>query len=74
MLKRKYQKSLNQTLFNQKTLFEKLEDNFRKVLFDVLFLLLQNQDVSMSIEIFFLSMELLQFLSFPLHPIVTLNK
>jgi len=70
MLKRKYQNSLNQTLFNPKTFIERLEENFKKVLFDVLYLLLQSQDVSMSVEIFFLSMELIQFLSFPLHPIV----
>ncbi len=69
-IRSKNKKSLNQNLFNHKTFFEKLEDYFKKILFDVLFLLLQSQDVSMSVEIFFLSMELIQFLSFPLHPIV----
>jgi len=71
MLQNKNRDSLNQELFNHKTFFEKLEDNYKQTLFDVLFLLLKSQDVSMNLEIFFLSMELLQFLSFPLHPLVT---
>ena len=57
--------SLNQNLLTEKTSFEIYEENLKKSIFGVLFVLLKTQDFSIWVDIIFLSLELLQFMSFP---------
>lgn len=57
--------SLNQNLLTERTAFEQFEENLKKSLFGVLFVLLKTQDFSIWVDIIFLTLELLQFMSFP---------
>ena len=57
--------SLNQNLLSEKTSFEQFEENLKKSIFGVLFVLLKTQDFSIWVDIIFLTLELLQFMSFP---------
>lgn len=62
--------SMNLNLLTEKTAFEKFEENLKSSIFAVLFVLLKNQDFSLWIEIIFVVVQLLQFLSFPFSKIV----
>ena len=57
--------SLNQNLLTEKTSFEEFEDNLKQSIFGVLFVLLKTQEFSVLVELIFLTLEILQFMSFP---------
>jgi hypothetical protein len=65
--------SLNQNLLTEKTSFEQFEENLKKSIFGVLFVLLKAQDFSIWVDIIFLTLELLQFMSFPFNVEVALS-
>ncbi len=62
--------SLNLNLLNEKSAFEKFEENLKVSTFSVLFVLLKNQDYNLWLEIIFVGIQLLQFLAFPFRPMV----
>ncbi len=62
--------SLNLNLLNEKTSFEKLEENLKASIFGVLYVLLKNQSFSIWVEIIFVIIQLLQFMAFPFRPLV----
>ncbi len=62
--------SMNLNLLTGKTAFEKFEENLKSSIFAVLFVLLKNQDFSLWIEIIFVVVQLLQFMSFPFSKLV----
>jgi hypothetical protein len=62
--------SLNLNLLNEKSAFEKFEENLKISIFSVLFVLLKNQDYNLWLEIILIVLQLLQFLAFPFRPIV----
>lgn len=62
--------SLNLNLLTDKTKFEKLEENLKHSIFSVLFVMLKNQEFSIWVEIIFVILQLLQFMSFPFNSIV----
>jgi hypothetical protein len=62
--------SLNLNLLNEKSAFEKFEENLKVSIFSVLFVLLKNQDYNQWLEIIFVVIQLLQFLAFPFRPMV----
>ncbi len=66
--------SLNLNLLNEKTSFEKLEENLKVAIFGVLYVLLKNQDFSIWAEIIFVILQLLQFMAFPFRPMVGCKK
>ena len=57
--------SLNQNLFNEKSWLEKTEEKLKQSLFNVFFVLLKHQKVSIWVEFIFIIIQLLQFMSFP---------
>lgn len=57
--------SLNHNLLTEKTSFEEFEENLKKSIFGVLFVLLKTQDFSILVDIIFLTLEILQFMAFP---------
>ncbi len=63
--------SLNLNILNDKTHFERLEENLKVSIFGVLYVLLKNQDFSVWVEVIFVILQLLQFLAFPFSPMVT---
>ena len=62
--------SLNLNLLTEKTGFEKLEEQLKTSMFGVLFVMLKNQEFSIWIEIIFIVLQLLQFMSFPFNNLV----
>ncbi len=62
--------SLNLNILNEKTQFEKLEENMKVSIFGVLYVLLKNQDFSVWVELIFVILQLLQFMAFPFSPMV----
>jgi hypothetical protein len=62
--------SLNLNILNDKTQFEKLEENLKVSIFGVLYVLLKNQDFSVWVEVIFVILQLFQFLAFPFAPLV----
>jgi hypothetical protein len=65
--------SLNHNLLTEKTSFEEFEENLKKSIFGVLFVLLKAQDFSILVDIIFLILEILQFMSFPFNAEVRLK-
>jgi hypothetical protein len=63
--------SLNHNLLTEKTSFEEFQENLKKSIFGVLFVLLKAQDFSILVDIIFLILEILQFMSFPFNAEVT---
>ena len=62
--------SLNLNILNEKTQFERLEENIKVSIFGVLYVLLKNQDFSVWVEVIFVIIQLLQFMAFPFSPTV----
>jgi hypothetical protein len=62
--------SLNLNLLTEKTGFEKLEEQLKTSIFGVLYVMLKNQEFSIWVEIIFIILQLLQFMSFPFSDIV----
>ena len=58
---------IGKNLLEEKSQFEEFEDNLKKAIFGVLFVLLRSEEFSFLVEVLFLLLELLQFLSFPFH-------
>jgi hypothetical protein len=65
--------SFNNNLLADKSPFEKLEENVKKILFGVLFVLLKSQDFSIVTDVILLIFEILQFMWFPFNSQVTLE-
>ena len=66
--------SIDKNLLSEKSSYEVFEENFKKAIFGVLFVLLRSEEFSFFVEILFLLLELLQFMSFPFHNRVYLFK
>jgi len=62
--------SMSSNLLTENTSFEKLEENLKSTIFSVLFVLLKNQDTNLWIEIIFVIIQLLQFMSFAFSQLV----
>jgi hypothetical protein len=62
--------SLNLNLLTEKTGFEKLEEQLKTSIFGVLYVMLKNQEFSIWVEIIFIILQLLQFMSYPFNPLV----
>jgi len=57
--------SIDKNLLAEKSSFEEFEENLKKAIFGVLFVLLRSEEFSFFVEVLFLLLELLQFMSFP---------
>jgi hypothetical protein len=64
--------SLNLNIHQEKTAFENLEESIKNSIFSVLYFMLKSQEFSIWIEVIFIIIQLLQFLSFTFNPIVLL--
>lgn len=70
MYEGKNSRTMDLNLLCEKTSFEKLGDTLKASIFDVLCMLLKNQDFSVWTEIILIILQLLQFLSFGFNKIV----
>ena len=69
----RYSVALNLNLLNEKTSFEKFEENLKISIFGVLYILLKNQSFSIWAEIIFVLLQLLQFMAFAFRPLVSFS-
>ncbi len=65
--------TLNDNFLTEKSAFEKFEENVKKIIFGVLFVLLKSQDFSIVVDVILLIFEILQFMWFPFNSQVTLK-
>ena len=65
--------SIDKNFLTEKSSFEEFEETLKKAIFGVLFVLLRSEEFSFFVEVLFLLLELLQFMSFPFHHRVNIN-
>jgi hypothetical protein len=64
--------SFNLNLLTDKTGFEKVEEEVKTAIFSVIYFMLKNQEFSIWVEVIFIILQLLQFMSFPFNPMVNI--